>query len=366
MSLLASSTLDVSLRFLDTVLDVRAIEGAGAIAERIVQFFASHVTITPGVSGRADVSVVVAPYGAFTRAAFDAPFTPVVIRRASAEAFNLDGEKAEWPGHEVVDSPATGTAVVLRRVSRTAHLYVSDRSFVQAIEFLRDLIIKREEQRGTLVLHAAAAVFRGGALAIVGAKGAGKSTVLIDLLGRRGWRLLSGDKLFLRVTDDGIAAHGWPDYPHLGFGTIARHPGLMAAAAASGYQIDPRTPARKVLLPPASFEAALAVRYARGPVPLRSVMFPDVLGAIPTSLRRLDGWDPARVEAHLEFTAQNPFSRWHTLVESADPRTLAPVVRRLAELLKGCNGFVAQGPGPLTEAQVRLLQSSLESRRNDG
>jgi len=72
-------------------------------------------------------------------------------------------------------------------------------------------------RKGAWVVHAAAVAYREHAVAIAGAKGAGKSTTLLDLVDQPGYDYLSGDKLFLTVTGGRLYGTGWPDFPHLGW-----------------------------------------------------------------------------------------------------------------------------------------------------
>ncbi|SCK38902.1 hypothetical protein [Streptomyces sp. WMMB 322] len=82
-----------------------------------------------------------------------------------------------------------------------------------------------------MVLHATAAYRDGSAVLVTGGKGAGKSTVLLELVERFGYRVMSGDKTVVHELPDGsVLAAGWPDYPHLGYGTVAKYPGLREIA----------------------------------------------------------------------------------------------------------------------------------------
>jgi hypothetical protein len=283
----------------------------------------------------------------------------LVIRnkKGSAEAFNFFGEKALLPTLEIIDSRNTKTASVFIATERIVHLYVSEDSLTQVIDLIRDLIIKTEEHRGTLILHAAGAVYKGHALALVGSKGAGKSTFLLDLVGRRGMGFLSGDKLFLRMEENRILAYGWPDYPHLGYGTILGHPRLVDAVRALGHQVDSATPGKKILLPPASLQAALQFDYLKGPVPLRHLVLPQVATtAASTSRLLLDTSDPTAILKHLEFSSEDAFMGWHSFIRSAPRLKLEPTVDQFADLLfTQCRFYRLEGSTPLVEADLEVF-----------
>ncbi|MCL6451613.1 MAG: hypothetical protein K6T75_10010, partial [Acetobacteraceae bacterium] len=198
-------------------------------------------------------------------------------------------------------------------------------------------------------------VWEGAAVLVIGGKGAGKSTVLLDLVTRPGWRFLSGDKVFLETGEAGVLAHGWPDYPHLGHATVMRHPALRRAAEGLGHRVDPacRT---KILLRPEVLQRALGFECVRGGVPLRWVIFPDVLGAPDTRFAPLPEPDPERVVENLEWTANNPLARWHSFLPSLPvAEALAGPVPRLVESLKACRYYRMEGPGPLPPGALEAV-----------
>ena len=172
---------------------------------------------------------------------------PMEIRRSSAAAFNFSAVREQTDDrmryaneHTVLDAPRR--CVGGDRFS----LAVSGGSTFQVIDFLRDLALRHEEHRGAVVLHAAAVRDGDGdsAVAIAGAKGAGKTTTLLACLAVDRWRYFTGDKLLCRPVDGGIEAHPWRDVPYVGAGTLRDHPALARRVGdATGH--DARPPASR-------------------------------------------------------------------------------------------------------------------------
>ncbi|MFF0659401.1 hypothetical protein [Micromonospora tulbaghiae] len=253
-----------------------------------------------------------APWEAIPASWRAAATTAVTMRRSSAAAFNLRGLRGRLDGADIVVCPDTTTALRLRDGDLSADLHLGSASFVQLVEFIRDIVLKAAERGGAVQLHAACAARDGRAVAIVGAKGAGKSTMMLDLVGRHGFRLVSGDKILVEWAGDGLTVRGWPDFPHLGVGTILGHPALAAEVAALGYDLDPAEPQRKLLLDPDVLERAFGLAYEPGPVPLSAVVLPEVARGGAAELFVLAHADLEEAMRHVERTADNRWMGWHT------------------------------------------------------
>ena len=320
---------------------------AAAVVERVCGFFATHATIGKDAGGRAPFRVLEIGDWAdlpqdWARAATD----PVVIRESSARDFNLSGLRGRVEERDVVVCAATGTAFGFAPGNATAQLYASDSSFIQLVELVRDLVIKNEEAAGRLLLHASAAAVDGSVVAAVGPKGAGKSTFLLDLVARHGFGYTSGDKLFLDVRDGVLTGQGWPDFPHLGIGTILGHPSLAGALRADGYDVEPAQAHRKLLLDPAVLESAFGLRYQPGPLPLSAVVLPHVGDAADGRL------EPAGVErlgeilGQLEYSQDNAWMQWHSFAASPSRAALEPARAAIVEELGRVPLWSASGRAP--------------------
>ncbi|WP_091068082.1 hypothetical protein [Micromonospora humi] len=284
------------------------------VVRRALAFFGSHATVSASAEvpdQPAEAVLRCAEWEAVPAGWRAAATTAVTIRRSSAAAFNLHGLRGHVDGADVVVCQDTTTALRLRDGVRSADLYLGSASFVQLVEFVRDIVLKAAERTGAVQVHAACAARDGKAVAIVGAKGAGKSTMLLDLVGRHGFRLVSGDKILVERTDEGLTVRGWPDFPHLGVGTIVGHPALAAEVAALGHDLDAAEPQRKLLLDPEVLERAFGLTYQPGAVPLSAVVLPEVARGGAGELSVLAHPDLDEVMRHVERTADNRWMSWH-------------------------------------------------------
>ncbi len=117
---------------------------------------------------------------------------------------------------------------------------------------------------GLEVLHASAVAFGDRALAIIGASGAGKTSLALAAC-RLGARLLTDDVLALETCEHGLLAH--PGSPVAGVAHAEAVRVGAGALAAQPLAVNER-------------ERVIATTLAAGPVPLRAVLFLD---------RRADG-----------------------------------------------------------------------------
>ncbi|MCZ0970605.1 hypothetical protein O1L55_01890 [Streptomyces albulus] len=81
-----------------------------------------------------------------------------VIRRSNAAEFNFDAHVVDRGGRRLYVNRATLLdAPVDARKDDTFHLRLTEGSVVQVLDFVRDLVIRHEEDLGTVVLHASGA-----------------------------------------------------------------------------------------------------------------------------------------------------------------------------------------------------------------
>lgn len=153
-------------------------------------------------------------------------------------------------------------------------------------------------RRGNLDLHAAGVAIGGRALAILGPKGAGKTTLSIYLLRAAAAAALANDRVFAGVRDDAIVVHGVPTAVKLRRSTVELFPPLVdrlpdierpylyaldelprtaAAAATDDLALSPPQLRRQLAAPPCAS------------APLAAILVPRVRAD-------LDGWSVARIE----------------------------------------------------------------------
>jgi hypothetical protein len=183
------------------------------------------------------------------------------------------------------------------------------------IDFLRDLVVRHEESRGTVVLHAAGATDGEAAIVMAGPKGAGKTTALLSLLERPEWRYFSGDKVFCRLVDDVVQIHPWRDYPYVGVGTIRAHPHLADRVRREvDPDLDRRQPAEKLLIDPDRYESWLGGGFSPAPRRLGAILLPEISPGEPLRVTGLRGWNErwARLNTIVDRQADTTFFAWQS------------------------------------------------------
>lgn len=268
----------------------------------------------------ADLTLTLLPPSAFPAAARAACVEPVSIRRSTAAIFNLEvllgrcpsGELAAWDETRQVGYLIDGAQADVRFFG------APDTGFIHLIEFVRYYGLLVEQARGTLVLHASAVSRRWTheVVGIVGAKGAGKTTTMLSMVASGEYAYFSGDKLLLRLEDGELRVRGWPDYPHIGIGTLGSHPVLAARLGVALHAADgsPLAPEHKVLVPPRQLLQAIgASAIAAGRLSL--LMLPDVGERSRSGEIALDGGEKDRIGPADLFEWPHQFiaACWHGL-----------------------------------------------------
>lgn len=214
-----------------------------------------------------------------------------VIRRSSAAEFNFDAHIVDQGNRRwyinratLLDAPVDAVADNLFRVRLTA------KSTIQIIDFVRDLVIRHQENRGTVVLHASGFRNDEKAVIVAGSKGAGKTTTLLSALRHSGWSYFTGDKVFCRQTGDGITVYPWRDYPYVGVGTIRADRRLEELVRQNvDPLLDEHPPTHKLLIDPDVFESWLGTEFSADPMPLSAILLPEVRPGEPMRSWRLTG-----------------------------------------------------------------------------
>ncbi|MFB4424348.1 hypothetical protein C5F59_025110 [Streptomyces sp. QL37] len=307
--------MSVYLNFLHTTVRFDVAEDAEDAFGPVRRFF-RHL-LGPAPACEVTFSVDVRSYDPDTDVAPEVWELPQsVIRRSNAAEFNFDAHRVDSDGRHryvnrdtLLDAPADtakDTAFLVR---------VTERSTVQVLDFVRDLVIRHEESLGTVVLHASGLHRDGDAVIIAGPKGAGKTTTLLSALRRPGWRYFTGDKLFCTVEDGEVIVHPWRDYPYVGVGTIRADPRLERLVRD---EVDPLVdtydPGHKILIDPDVFEAWLGSEFTAGPKRLAALLLPEVVPGEPLTVRHVtdDNERWAHLNKIVDRQSDTTFFTWQT------------------------------------------------------
>ncbi len=207
------------------------------------------------------------------------------------------------------------------RGQRRVDFYGNPNAFIHLIELVRYYGLLVEQAKGTAIMHASAVMSRDGGdvIAIGGIKGAGKTTTMLDLVLSGDYLYFSGDKLLLDVVDGKVRARGWPDYPHVGLGTLRSHPALADRLGFSALVTDPTiADTEKRLCAPEAMRAALDGADI-GVGWLSTVMLPNV--SVPGAMRTLaleptGIADAIQMDGLFEWPHRFITSTWHGLLDA--------------------------------------------------
>lgn len=303
------------LNFLSTTIQFEVAAGAEQDFSPIRRFFRG--LMSPTAVSRPTFVVTISPYDPSSVPADVWSGEQTIIRRSTAAEFCftahvLDhGDRRRYINRStILDVPRDA----LR--DGTFEIQLSGGSKVQVIDFVRDLVIRHQEQLGTVVLHASGIEDGTRAIAIAGPKGAGKTTTMLSALQRPNWQYFTGDKMFCESVEDGtIRMHPWRDYPYVGVGTILAHPRLTELVCDL---VDPAVAQRpvtdKLLLDPDVFESWLGVRYSAAPKPLAALFLPEVRPGQPLDVRLLteDNERWAYLNKLVDRQADTTFFTWQS------------------------------------------------------
>lgn len=315
-------------------------EGCEAIADKLLRQLSP--AIRPGGANEPTLGFALRRHDRLDEGTVRAARQPFHLRRSSSPPFNLNlVTGTDDQGRLVAADPDTGTAYVCDRERRQMTLYVSDGSHYHLLESIRYTLLAAEQAAGTIVMHASAALGERGAVLVLGDKGRGKTTTMLSLLTQNGLSYFSGDKVLVDKVDGRLRLRGWPDYPHIGVGTLRRFPtiseacGLDLGASGEGALAD----SDKLLIEPDVFAHAIGGMPAFETRRCHAVVFPDVRTDTQhiepvedTTARR------ALIDGAIEDTRGFTPGMWHGLVPS-----VAPASEDLATLLADAGWYLANG-----------------------
>lgn len=323
-------------------LRLRTDEASRPLATRLRTFLSPYLWIGTG-DDPPDLTLELRPADSFLPEWRERCTVPMTIRETYAIGFTLKVMRGAWDDGTQLAWDADMRVGYRYDTARREVVFHGDETtaFIHLIELVRYFGLLVEQSRGTAILHSSAVIdgTSGGVVAIAGVKGAGKTTTMLDLVLGRGNGYFSGDKLLLDVVDGRLRARGWPDYPHIGLGSLRQHPALVerlgSQAAAA---LDPtRADSDKILITPEAFAGALG-RSPVGSGWLERIVLPEVAMDSALHSRALRGEeidDVLRDPRIFEWPHTFITSTWHGMPpadRAMERRVAAPVAAALGTL----------------------------------
>ncbi|MFF5477353.1 hypothetical protein ACFY5C_08440 [Streptomyces sp. NPDC012935] len=352
------------LDFHGTQLDLEVAPGAGPGVDDALAFLATHLTAEeakPDETGREPVATL--RIHAFGPERLAPPAGTVqediYLRKSASEFFTVPARRATVDGREYLECTKTGSRFVFDRAARAIDVTLGAGGHMDLVELVRDLVLKHQENTGAAVLHATAAYRDGEVVLVTGAKGAGKSTVLLELVEHFGYEVLSGDKTVLHELPDGsVVAAGWPDYPHLGYGTVAKYPGLKEIAGIGDDYVPAEghafSPVGKFAVDPLPFRDRFPSAPVGVRVPVAAILHPAIGHGERTVVEPLTGSRQEHAEvlrANVESAFDGANAGWHHYLDDGRAAHIAQLTR-ITDILAGVPAWTLTGPGDLTAENV--------------
>ncbi|WP_087024620.1 hypothetical protein [Thaumasiovibrio subtropicus] len=214
----------VCYQYLDTNLVINS-ESVSAV-DKIGQFLSPYFESIQESNGSADFVINLYDGGYPGAIPWIEKGTPCFIRKSAKPFFTRPAFQFTHNGCHAVKSKKSGAIFLFYDNKVDIFRGTSDDAFMDVVELIRDTVFKQQKNDQVLILHSTVVSKAGQATLIIGKKGAGKSTLALDLVLNHGFQFVSGDKAFVTKDKGHLVVSGWPDYPHLGVGTFQGQPEL--------------------------------------------------------------------------------------------------------------------------------------------
>jgi hypothetical protein len=324
----------------------------GAEIDSALSFLESHFTWTEGPHDPDHLAHMhVYPPGAtLPGRPAEAEWEDVYVRKSASAFFSIAARRTSVGRDDYIDCVGTGTAIGFHPEASRIDVVLSEAGYLDLVELIRDLVLKDQENRGALVLHATSAAKDAALVLISGSKGAGKSTVLLELVEHFGYTVVAGDKSLAVLDDSGdVQIMGWPDYPHLGFGTIDKYHGLRQIA---GIADDYEPAAEQAFSPYGKFAVDFIGFRTRFPSAARGlraqpteILLPNIGPGGSTEVHDVGGGPTERIallRENVESAFAGPHATWQTYLPdrtAAHAATHARILEALSRLpMRGITG----------------------------
>lgn len=351
----------ITLHFLNS--NVVMLVEDGVQIDRVIDFFSTHFVIHEPLDdtssciatiriqkGEADLANYADNHG----------WESVYIRKSASAFFTIPAVRQQIGEKEHLFCKHTNTLLTFdasnKSIEITSGDITSEAFNLILIELIRDVVIKNEENEGTVILHASCAFRNGLAYLITGPKGSGKTTTIMELVHRFGYQLMSGDKTFLFEENGVLMASGWPDYPHIGIGTLTKYPEVIKKVNMNinAEEIkDIWSPKHKVAVDPQLFRELMPSSEPGVQCPVAYIFYPTVSSSPDCFIESLSDHQD-RIGENIETIPENSDSSWnHYIKVNHDKLQLS--VSKITEMLEQVQALRIIGSGVLPEHESILL-----------
>ncbi|WP_461202894.1 hypothetical protein [Anoxybacillus sp. TBDG-1] len=328
--------------------------------DRVFDFFSTHFFIK---KDQVDENVIANVYvtrdfSMFSEIDFDGG-EEIYIRKSASDFFTIPGKRVFVEGIEYIKCVKTGTLIAFDSIKNKITISTKTTDTVQEellfIELIRDLILKNEENHGVVVLHATSAYKDGKASLIIGSKGAGKSTTLLELVSKFDYQHMSGDKTFLWVENGQLLASGWPDYPHLGLGTLSKYPKFIErlglAEKIKAAKDNLWSTEHKMAVDPKLFKEVIPFTKQGLVAPVGSMIYPHLYPTEQCDIKPISEHVDL-MTPHIERIFIPGQKTWNHFIEPRNQAELEEMINKCLQAASKIPGYVIRGSGILENVQL--------------
>lgn len=303
------------LQYWDTKVNLQLFQNTEFFSH-IISFFLSHFELKNDWSDKALAKIYVFEYASYIdkikEFLSNKQSKLVIIKKNKEKVFNISAYQYQVDNWSVFVYIETNTIICLNKQESEIICIGDYSSEIPIVEFIRDIVYKDQEIRGAIVLHSTAIAKDGKVIAISGNKGAGKSSLMLKCIYDLNYSLVTGDKLFMRLQNGSLIIKGWPDYPHLGMGTIRQYPQLLQLLEPEYANCSDNK--FKLLFEPRTFYDEAKIDIFSGEKELDYIVSPNF--TLDNSLQM--GLDVNKAEFwndNLEFKYNDASCKWHDYVD---------------------------------------------------
>ncbi|WP_127572669.1 hypothetical protein [Paenibacillus xylaniclasticus] len=346
----------VTLRYLHTELEFRIEDGVSL--EPVFEFFGTHFEVGRGQASDHPLAViqVIRDGSQFDHITWEQG-DEVYIRKSTSSFFTIRARRIGIGETEYFRCDETGICIAMDKGQRTiiitGALEGSERENLVLIELIRDLVLKNEENYGVVVVHATCAYRDDEASIIVGQKGAGKSTTLLELVHRFHFLFMSGDKTLVWADGGKLYASGWPDYPHLGLGTMSKYSQLVEiynlADSIAAAQETIWSGEHKIAASPDVFKTVIPMTESGLTCPIGRIVYPQLYQSERCEARPVTD-HIGRLIPHVERMFSEGAVLWNSYVEPSTDEAYSLALRSCLELLGELPAVMVEGSGVIKES----------------
>ncbi|WP_349304934.1 hypothetical protein [Paenibacillus sp. Marseille-Q4541] len=325
--------------------------------DSIFDFFSTHFVIKNEPSDSVLASITVTRNNDNFKEIDFSSGEDVFLRKSASDFFTIPAKRVILEGIQYLKCLKTNTYIAMNSNKSTILISIQGED-VRAeelvfIELIRDLVLKNEENHGVVVLHATCSYKEGKANLIIGPKGAGKSTTLLEIVSKFGHQFMSGDKTFLWVENGQLYASGWPDYPHLGLGTLSKYPEFIGKFGLSEEINDAKetlwSTDHKRAVPPDVFKSMISHVPAGFTSLVGGFLYPKLEPDKETELTPLENHVSSMVP-HIEraFGDNGHAKYWNDFVKPQNLEQIKNMIEQCKMVASKLPAFTITGSGILT------------------